>query len=90
MFFAGIMNICLTILYLSPKGLEKTYIDFSNNTFPLDRSIILTSLYMGNLIYSRKYLTSMTVLKYDNVIKKSRDLDNYFVIFLKILRGAKG
>ena len=32
----------------------------------------------------------MTVLKYDNVIKKSRDLDNYFVIFLKILRGAKG
>ena len=32
----------------------------------------------------------MTVLKYDNVIKKSRDLDNYFVIFLKILRGVKG
>ena len=32
----------------------------------------------------------MTVLKYDNVIKKSGDLDNYFVIFLKILREAKG
>ena len=36
---------------------------------------------MENLIYSQKYLTSMTVFKYDDVSKKSRDLDYYFGIF---------
>ena len=34
----GIMNISLTIFesYLSPEGLEKIYIDFSSNAFPID------------------------------------------------------
>ena len=45
---------------ISPKGLEKTFIDFSNDTFLLgiigiikiiDRYYKLSSLYMGNLIY---------------------------------------
>ena len=44
----------------------------------------LISIYMGNFIYSYKYLFSMTVLKYDDIIKKSRDLDYYFDIFWKI------
>ena len=39
---------------------------------------------MGNFIYSYKYLFSMTVLKCDDIIKKSRDLDYYFDIFWKI------
>ena len=30
----------------------------------------------------------MTVLKYDDVIKKSHDLDNYFSAFWKILSRA--
>ena len=38
----------------------------------------LLSLYMWNLIYSYKYLFSVTALKYDDVVKKSRDLDYYF------------
>ena len=34
------MSMSLIILvYLSSKGLEKTYIDFSNNTFPIDTCI---------------------------------------------------
>ena len=31
----------------------------------------------------------MTVLKYDNVIKKSRDLNYYFGIFWKILFSTR-
>ena len=36
---------------------------------------------MGNLIYSKKYLASITVLKCDDIIKKSRDFDHYLVPF---------
>ena len=47
------MNISLTILVVSEcrkkKGLEKTYIDFSNNTFPIDRGIIKLLCYIWEI-----------------------------------------
>ena len=39
---------------------------------------------MCNLIYSKKYLISITVLKFDDIIKKVI-LHYYFKIFWKIL-----
>lgn len=33
-----------------------------------------------NIIYSKKYIISMTIFKYDDVIKKTRDLYYYFGI----------
>ena len=45
-------------------------------------------LYMWSLIYSQKDLTSMVILKYDDVIKKSREFDNCVGIFGKLLRSA--
>ena len=83
------MDIFLTILvYLCPEGLEKTAIDFSNSTFRIEAGII--KLFIFRVLYfvisySWKCLTSMTVLKYDDVIKKSHDLDYYFGIFFKDL-----
>ena len=47
------------------KGLEKTYIDFSNNTFPIDRGIIKLLCYIWEI-----WFHSLTVLKYDDVNKK--------------------
>ena len=44
---------------------------------------------MGNLIYSQKYLTSMTVLKYVTSLKKSRDLNYYFGFFFFDLSDRK-
>ena len=43
---------------------------------------------MWSLIYSQKDLTSMVILKYDDVIKKSREFDNCVGIFGKLLRSA--
>ena len=38
---AGKTNISLTILVLfESKGLEKAFIDFSNNTFPIETAVI--------------------------------------------------
>ena len=45
-------------------------------------------LYMWSLIYSQKDLTSMVILKYDDVIKKSREFDNCVGIFGKLLRST--
>ena len=46
----GIMNIFLTILVvLSPEGLQKTYIDFSNNTFPIDTVTINVFHYISQI-----------------------------------------
>ena len=51
----GMMNISLTIIVVfKSRMFRKKYIDFSNNTFPIDTHGYskLISLYMGNLIYS--------------------------------------
>ena len=70
----GKINISLTILVVfESTRFTKTFNDFLNDTFPVDTDII-------NLFHY-KCLTSMTVLKYDDVIKKSRDLDYYFSVF---------
>ena len=50
-----------TIVVLSPEGLQKTYFDFSNNTFPIGYVII-------NFIIN--FHCIWIVLYYDDVIKK--------------------
>ena len=63
------MNVSLTILVVfESEGLEKTYIDFANNTILIDTSIknIYFIIY-GEFDLFIKYLTSMTLLKYDDV-----------------------
>ena len=50
------MNISLTILVVF-------------DTFSIKAGIISLFHYIRNLIYSQKHLTSMTVLKHDDVIK---------------------
>ena len=67
----GKMNIFLTMLVVFESRRFRKNFNFLNNTFS-KREVFykLISLYMGNLIYSWKYLTSMTVLKYDDTIKK--------------------
>ena len=63
------MNVSLTILVVfESEGLEKTYIDFANNTILIDTSIknIYFIIY-GEFDLFIKYLISMTLLKYDDV-----------------------
>ena len=51
------------------SGFRNVYIHFSNNTFPIDT--VITSL--GNYMWVMRFLhksISMTVLKYDDTIKK--------------------
>ena len=49
----GTINISLIILVaFESRRFKKTYIDVSNNTFPLDTGIIKSFHYMGNLFYS--------------------------------------
>ena len=45
-------NISLKHLsHLSPEGLEKTYVDFSNNTFSTDRGIINLFQYIWEILF---------------------------------------
>ena len=83
----GKMNISLTILVLfESRRFRKNFFDFSNNTFPIQTGIINLFHYIWGIWFiHKKHLTSMTVLKFDNLIKKSRYLDYYFGNFWKIL-----
>ena len=52
---------------MSPEGLEKAYIDFSNNSSNRHGYYKLTSLYIGNFYLFMKIINFLSVLKYDDV-----------------------
>ena len=82
------MNVTLTILVVfESRRFRKNFFDFSNNTFPIETGIINLFHYIWRIwfIHKKHYISSMTMLKYDDIIKKSRDLDYYFGILWKIL-----
>ena len=58
-FSVGKMNVTLTILVVfewSAEGLEKAFIDFSNNTFPKETGIINLLYYMWRTLFFIKRL----------------------------------
>ena len=53
---AEIMNMSFAILVVfESRGLEKTYIYFSNNTFPIDAVIINLGNYIWQISFIHKY-----------------------------------
>ena len=78
----GIINIFLAILVVFEyRGFRKNFIHFSANTFPISTVVISLGNYIGNLIDSKKCLTSMTVLNMMTSSRESNDLRYYFGIF---------
>ena len=60
-------NECILQNTKSPEGLEKTYIDFSNNTFPIDPGIIN---YVWGLIMYREFDLFINILNFNDYLEQ--------------------
>ena len=72
-------------LILNQEGLEKKFVLVFQHISSRHGYYKVISFCMGNLVCSWKYLTSMTVFKYNDVTKKSLSCGYYLGYYFKYL-----